>query len=177
MGIRADRGGNADPTVSGDKPEVVESEGWYWIRDEVGDLVPWRPIDDASGTRGSSWSGQYINDALTAASQAIQAFLSGQSLADARNLSSAEQFQKMAQFALPKGMLPPGFEEGGAAQHLAALQGRPTYTPPPIQTQRVNPAALAQPGQVPSEVMDFINQMLGAADKGRVVTTGGSSSG
>ena len=176
MGIRADRGGS-DPITSGDMPEIVESEGWYWIRDEVGDLVPWKEVDSASGT-SSSWSGQYINDALTAASQAIKAFLSGQSLADARNLSSAEQFQKMAAYALPAGSTTaPGYERGGPAHQLAALQGRPTYTPPPMQTQRVNPAALAQAGQVPSEVMDFINQMLSAADKGRVVTTGGSSSG
>ncbi len=177
MGLRADSGGGANPITSGDGPETKTQDGWIWVKDYLGDWTPVGRATGADGAGGSSWSGQYINDALTAASQAIQAFLSGQSLADARNLSSAKQFQKMAQFALPAGMLPPGFEEGGAAQHIAARSGRPTYAPPPITTQRVNPAMLAQPGQVPSEVMDFINQMLGAADKGRVVTTGGSSSG
>lgn len=154
-------------------------DGWIWMQDAFGDWVPVGRAPDAvtgAGGSSSSWTGQYVNDALTAASQAIQAFLSGQSLADARKLASAEQFQKMAAFALPEGSLPPGYEEGGPAQHLAALQGRGSYTPPPVQTRQVNPSQLAEAGAVPAEIMSFIQQMLGAADKGKVITTGGSSS-
>lgn len=167
-----------EPTESSG-PDTRVQDGWVWVRDFLGDWVPVGRAPEADGGRGasSSWTGQYVNDALTAASQAIQGFLSGQSLADARKLSSAEQFQKMAAFALPAGSTTaPGYERGGAAQQLAALQGRPTYTPPPIQTQHVNPAALAQAGQVPDEIMGFIQQMLDAAGQGTVVTTGGSSS-
>ncbi len=176
--------GSAD---NNDQPtgKVFSEGGWDHVWEEG--LVPGsrtlktlgRTEDrTGGGGSGSSWSGTYVNDALTAASMAIQSFLSGQSLADARKLSAAEQFQKMAAFALPAGSTTaPGFERGGAAQHLAALQGRPTYTPPPIQTQRVNPSALIEAGQVPQEIMDFIQTIIGAGDSGgKVVTTGGSSS-
>ena len=60
-------------------------------------------------------------------------------------------------------------------QQHAALQGRPTYTAPSRDFRTVDPGALEHPGQVPSEIMDFINQLIGAAGKGGVVGTGGSS--
>ena len=170
----------------GDGPDTRIQDGLIWVRDiftgewtVVGDA----PTDDAAGgagrgtsqSSGSSFSGQYVNDALTAAGQAIQAFLSGQSLADARKLAAAEQFQSMAAWALPGGNLPGGFEEGGAMQQLAAMAGRPTYTAPSRDFRTVNPGALEHPGQVSPGVMDFIDQLLGAVGKGGVVTTGGSS--
>ena len=160
----------------GDNPPLIKN-GWqyYWNGFSYVPVPGGKVSDDGSGS-GSSWSGTYVNDALAAASQAIQSFLTGQSLADARKLSAAEQFQSMAAWALPAGSLPGGFEEGGPMQQLAALQGRPTYTAPSRETRRVNPSALIEAGQVPDEVMQFIDQILGAADQGRVVTTGGSSS-
>lgn len=144
---------------------------------EFWERIATAPDGPGGGGSSSSWSGQYINDALTAASQAIQAFLTGQSLADARKLASAEQFQSMAAMALPKEGAPPGYEEGGAAHQWAALQGQKSYTPPNIERRRVNPAGLAEAGQVPPEMMAFIDRILESAGKGTVVTTGGSSSG
>ena len=104
------------------------------------------------------------------------AVLSGQARADARKPAAAEQFQAMAAWALPDGELPGGFQEGGAMQQLAARKGRANYMAPSRGSRFVNPGALEHPGQVPSEVMDFINQLLSAAGKGGVVTTGGGSS-
>ena len=130
----------------------------------------------SGGGSSSSWSGTYVNDALTAASQAISSFLSGQSLADARKLAAAEQFQSMAQWALPPGVQPPGWGEGEARHQMAALQGRTSYTPPPNERRTVNPADLINAGQVPADLMQFIDNMLDTTDQGKVVVTGGSSS-
>ena len=179
-------GGSAGPTTTTNNgPDTRIQDGLVWIKDIfTGEwiVVGNAPKDDAAGagrgtsqSSGSSFSGQYVNDALTAAGQAIQAFLSGQSLADARKLAAAEQFQSMAAWALPGGELPGGFEEGGAMQQLAAMAGRPTYTAPSRDFRTVNPGALEHPGQVSPGVMDFIDQLLGAVGKGGVVTTGGSS--
>ena len=165
-----------------DGPETVIRDGYVYVKNPI--LCTWTKVgpalddDGPGGGRGSSsaWSGTYVNDALTAAGQAIQSFLTGQSLGDARKLAAAEQFQSMAQWALPPGVQPPGFEEGGAMQQLAALAGREFYTPPPNERRTVDPAALEQAAQVPPEIMDFIDRMLDTADRGRVVVTGGSSS-
>ena len=185
-------GGSAAPTTNtnevatahNDVPGVFSDGGFSFFRDRDGFVTDLglTPTPDGPGagrgtsqSSGSSFSGQYVNDALTAAGQAIQAFLSGQSSADARKLAAAEQFQSMAAWALPAGELPGGFQEGGAMQQLAAKSGRKNYMAPSRASRFVDPGALAHPGQVPSEVMDFINQLLGAAGKGGVVTTGGSS--
>ncbi len=176
--------GHDDSIVgSDDGPELMIKDGWQWQKEtDLLGQTKWVPLkevneDGSSGGSSSSFSGVYVNDALTAASQAISAFLTGQSLSDARKLSAAEQFQKQAAFALPAGTLPPGFGEGEAMHQLAARKGR-AYTPPPMQSRQVNPAGLEQAGQVPPEIMSFIDQMLDAgANGGRVVQTGGSQSG
>lgn len=172
------------------RDSVWEENGWDFhyvpILDELdGSTIGWKKEDlgrhdNTGGGSGSgsssSWSGTYVNDALSAASGAIQAFLTGQSLADARKLGAAEQFQQMAGWALPEGEVPYGWEEGGIAHQAAAAAGQKTYSPPKLGSVRVNPADLINAGQVPDEVMQFIDQLLGAADKGHVVSTGGSSS-
>lgn len=176
-------GGAAPTTLDNDEPEYKIEIGWIWIRDDFGKWIPVEEVaDDGSGSggtssqsSGSSWSGQYVNDALNAAGTAIQAFLSGQSAADARKLAASEQFQSLAKWALPAGELPGGFQEGGAMQQLSARKGRKNYMAPSRDSRRVNPGNLEHPGQVPADVMAFIEALLGAADKGHVVGTGGSS--
>lgn len=183
-------GGSAGPntgevaTAFNDVPGVFADGGFSFFRDADGFVTPLgeTPTGDDGGSgrgtsqsSGSSWSGTYVNDALTAAGMAIQAFLSGQSAADARKLAAAEQFQSMAAWALPAGELPGGFQEGGAMQQLAARKGRANYMAPSRDSRFVNPGALEHPGQVSGEVMDFIDQLIGAAGKGGVVGTGGSS--
>jgi len=155
--------GGPTSTGKGGHDGVYSDSGYDFldipIYDEfTGELISYDP-QLLGRTSGGSGSG--VNDALTAASQAISAFLTGQSLADARKLGAAEQFQNLAAFALPEGTLPPGFEKGGAMHQLAARKGR-NYTPPPMQYRTVNPAALEQPGQVSPEIMGFIDQILGA---------------
>ena len=164
------------------RPDTFSQDGWDWYIDDFGEPQPLgrTETDGADGGRGtsssSSTTGQYVNDALTAAAQAIQSFLSGQSLADARKLGAAEQFQNMAAWALPAGELPGGFQEGGPMQQLAAMSGRKNYMAPSRASRRVDPGALEHPGQVPPEIMQFIDQMISAANQGSVVTTGGSVS-
>lgn len=169
--------------------EPYEQGGYDWYDVPVyhpitGVIVSWEKKligptnkDGGGSASGSSWSGTYVNDALSAASQAITSFLTGQSLADGRKLAAAEQFQKMAMWALPAGSLPGGFEEGGAMHSLAARKGRSAYMAPPRDSQHVNPGDLINPGQVPPEIMGFIDQIIDAGNSGgKVVSTGGSSS-
>ena len=155
------RAGIRPGAVSGipPKPDIPAASGREWtiVPDGIGGYV-WDQVlskEDGAGAGG--------NDRLQASIAALSGFLQAQTLADARRMAAAEEFQKMGAFALPKGSkTAPGYERGGAAQQLAAMQGRTIYRPPPIQTQPVNPAALEQPGQVPPEVMAMINAITGA---------------
>jgi len=124
-------------------------------------------VDLGVAPKDGAGSGSYNNPAMQASIAALSGFLQAQSLADARRMAASEQFERMGAFALPKGSkTAPGYEQGGAGQQLAAMQGRKTYTPPPIQTQTVNPAQLQQPGAVPPEIMEMINAIIGSAGKG-----------
>jgi hypothetical protein len=116
------------------------------------------PAKDADSAAGGA------NHALQAATAGLSAYLQAQSLADARKLSASQEFQKMAQFALPDGTtVMPGWEEGGPMQELAATRGRKNFQARGVQTQRVNPSQLQEAGQVPPEVMAMIGQIRGAA--------------
>lgn len=141
------------------------------IYNEFGDPIGYAKERLGRTETAGGGSGQYVNDALTAASQAISGFLQGQSLADARKLGAAEQFQNLAMWALPAGSAPGGFQRGGPMHQLAARKGRATYQAPPTETRRVDPAALEQPGQVSPEIMQFIDRILSAGGQGRVVAT------
>lgn len=112
---------------------------------------------------GESAANAAANRRLQAMTSALGSFLQAQSLADARKMAASEQFQKMAAFAVPKGTtVMPGWEEGGPMQALAAVRGRPQFQARGVQTQHVNPAQLAEAGQVPAEVLAMINQVKGA---------------
>lgn len=128
------------------------NEGSYFVPSERG------------GGGGASSADAAASRRLSAMTSALSSFLQAQSLADARKLAASEQFQKMAAFAVPEGTtIMPGWEQGGPMHRLAAVRGYKTFTPRPVQTQRVDPSKLAEAGVIPPEVMEMINQVRGAA--------------
>lgn len=121
----------------------------------------WLSVGDSpvkrSKAEGESGGGAGRNDALTAAQAALAGFLQAQTLADARKLAAMENMQKLGQWAVPDGAQhAPNFEPGGLANTAYAVAGMKNFTPPPLQTRRVNPNDVA--GDIPPE----IRQMIGA---------------
>lgn len=168
--------GGESPKV-GDQREVQQPSGRYVLQtwgptgeaDEWGDPVfGWVDQGSYFGKDGAGGSGESAaiaaaNRRLQAMTSALGSFLQAQSLADARKMAANEMFTKMAAFAVPEGTtVMPGWEEGGPMQSLAAVRGRKEFKARPVQTQRVNPAQLAEAGQIPPEVMAMIEQVKGA---------------
>lgn len=154
----------ADNSGGPDSGPILKSQGgylWQFVPDPLGlTQGQWTRVglDPANKTTGAG-------SGVTAAHDALMAFLQAQSLADARKLAAMDEFQKLGKFALPAGAKNfPGYEPGGMAQTLAARQGLSQYTPPPLTTQTVNPGE-AKLGDVPPEVMQMIQ---GLAAKGGV---------
>jgi hypothetical protein len=139
-----------DINMDGSPVYAWSSEGSYFL-----------PKDAAGGEGAASAAATRHLSAMTSA---LSSFLQAQSLADARKMAASEQFAKMAQFAVPEGTtVTPGYEENGPMQALAAIRGRKQFNARPLVTQHVNPAQLAEAGQVPPEVLAMINQVKGAA--------------
>lgn len=146
------------------EPDIIEKGGqvFQWIAavdpitGEILDTGSWERIATAKDPSSGS-GGQPRNDALTAAQAALAGFLQAQTLADARKLAAMENMQKLGQWAVPNGAQhAPNFEPGGLANTAYAVAGMKNFTPPPLQTKRVNPNDVA--GDIPPE----IRQMIGA---------------
>jgi hypothetical protein len=170
-----------DDTMSGGKPNtdygvtaaapgkgapqtmVQDGQVFQWIpavdpiTGEILETGSWERIATAKDPSDAGGGGQPRNDALTAAQAALAGFLQAQTLADARKLAAMENMQKLGQWAVPDGAQhAPNFEPGGLANTAYAVAGMKNFTPPPLQTRRVNPNDVA--GDIPPE----IRQMIGA---------------
>lgn len=159
------RGGSSGLSGQGvdwtSEPQTMVKDNWLWqlVEDfSAPSGYRWDPIKEVKGAAGA---GEGRNDALSAASAALSAFLQAQSLADARKMAAMENFQKLSKFALPAGaQFAPGYEPGGLAQTLAARQGLAEYTPPAITPREVNPGDVA--GEIPPEVRAMIGRVQAA---------------
>jgi hypothetical protein len=126
--------------------------GWTWEKVAVDPTLVY-------GDRGGG--GSQPNYALQAAQAALQGFLSAQTLADARKAQAMENFQNLAKYAVAPGTeYLPGYEPGGLAHLVAAKLGLSEYHPPRLPTREISPADVA--GEVPPEIMGFINRVLSA---------------
>lgn len=135
--------------------------------DEVGNPTGTFTQTRVAAAPGSS-SGGHSNDALVAAQAALSGFLQAQTLADARKSAAMEQFQKLAQWAVPDGAkYAPNFEPGGLANEAAAVAGMQKFMPPKLQTAKINAGTIQNPGQVPQEILDMIGAVRGAAGQGQ----------
>lgn len=165
--------GPSGGSPSGGGPDITSAGGWTWQKVPIyafggktpgfpGDKIvgyEWNPVGKDSAAGGGSGR----NDALTAANDALNGYLTASQLAEARRTDAFDQFQKIAQFALPEGATTaPGFEAGGPANAASALLGLPNYTPPPIQTTPMNPQTLATAPQIDPQIQAMLAAISGA---------------
>jgi hypothetical protein len=172
------------PGPGTDGPITTIKNGIIWQKAATGDFDPitgepiydWTFVGRADdGSSGAGARGSYQNPALEAAQAALSGFLQAQATADARKLSATQLFESLAPYAINPSQVmqggqwvPPGFERGGPAQQVAAMQGRGQYTPPVMTAERISPGAMNAPAPVPADVMGLINQLVGSASKGFV---------
>jgi len=98
---------------------------------------------------------------LTAARDALEAFLDASANADARRLRAMQETRALAPMVAPPGMQHvPGLGPSGPIAHMAGQMGA-AFEPFPMTTVPVSPARLAEPAPISPEVQAAIEGLRG----------------